>query len=104
MTETSVKVIITYIRVEEVTLNNSLKDKTSMTLRLKGIKKLKFLNRYIFAIFNISNLENGLKIYGLKNQSFSTTFDKIFELSYVIIALRESDLHTKYCTLTQHCH
>lgn len=70
MTETSVKVIITYIRVEEVTLNNSLKDKTSMTLRLKGIKKLKFLNRYIFAIFNISNLENGLKIYGLKKSEF----------------------------------
>ena len=70
MTETSVKVIITYIRVEEVTLNNSLKDKTSMTLRLKGIKKLKFSNRYIFAIFNISNLENGLKIYGLKKSEF----------------------------------
>ena len=81
MTETSVKVIITYIRVEEVTLNSSLKDKTSMTLRLKGIKKLKFLNRYIFAIFNISNLENGLKIYGLKKSEFVA--DSIFLLHLI---------------------
>ena len=40
MTDTSVKVIITDIRVEEVNLNNSLKDKTSITLRLKGIEYL----------------------------------------------------------------